>query len=138
MLSWKRRIDTSNMVYCIAGAIYHSGCLKFGSFKSKSGIMSPYYIDLACLLSAPKELCAIVEAATSEIGNILKVDRIAKLASIDLKRALILPGIGCLLNLPRVVVRKEEKTYGVTGRTAEAKVTNGDRMLFSDDVASEG
>jgi orotate phosphoribosyltransferase len=35
-------------------------------------------------------------------------------------------------------VRKEEKAYGVMGRIAGADVTKGDRILFFDDVISEG
>jgi orotate phosphoribosyltransferase len=122
----------------VADSLYRSGCLRFGTFKIRSGALSPYYIDLACLIASPKELCTIAEIAACEIKNIMAVDRIDKLASIELKGALILPSIGCQVNLPCTVVRKEEKTYGVIGRTAGAGVTKGDHILFFDDVLSEG
>jgi orotate phosphoribosyltransferase len=122
----------------VAGALYRSGCLKFGTFRIKSGALSPYYIDLACLLSSPKELCSIAEIAADTIGKIMVSDRIDKLASIELKGALILPSIACKVNLPCVVVRKEEKAYGVTGRIAGAEVAQGENVLFFDDVVSEG
>lgn len=122
----------------VAGALFRSGCLKFGSFKIKSGASSPYYIDLACLLSSPKELCRVAEAVAAEVRRVKAVDRVDKLASIELKGALILPSIGYLLDLPCVVVRKEDKAYGVTGRTAGAPVAKGDCVLFFDDVVSEG
>lgn len=122
----------------VADALYNSGCLKFGSFRIKSGAVSPYYIDLACLLSTPKELCAIVNVAADKIGKIMASTRIDKLASIELKGALILPSIACKLNLPCTVVRKEEKAYGVTGRIAGAEIVRGDNVLFFDDVVSEG
>jgi orotate phosphoribosyltransferase len=128
----------SNIASEIAGALYRSGCLKFGSFKIKSGALSPYYIDLANLLSSPKELCNIAEKAACEIKNIMAVDKIDKLASIELKGALILPSIACKVNLPCIVVRKEEKAYGVTGRIAGAEVVKGENILFFDDVVSEG
>ena len=80
---------------------------KFGSFRIKSGALSPYYIDLACLLSSPKELCAIAEIAADAVRQIMVADRITKLASIELKGALILPSIACIVGLPCVVVRKE-------------------------------
>jgi uridine monophosphate synthetase len=35
-------------------------------------------------------------------------------------------------------VRKEEKSYGATGRIAGADVIKGDNILFVDDVVSEG
>ena len=122
----------------VADALYLSGCLRFGSFKIKSGATSPYYIDLARVLSAPKQLCTIAEAAAEKIRQIMAADRIDKLASIELKGALIAPSIACNLNMPCVIVRKEDKAYGVTGRIAGADVNKGDNILFFDDVISEG
>ena len=122
----------------VADALYLSGCLKFGSFKIKSGAISPYYIDLARVLSTPKQLCAIAEVASEKIREIMTTERIDKLASIELKGALIAPSIACNLNLPCIIVRKEDKTYGVTGRITGAEVTIGDNVLFFDDVISEG
>ena len=120
----------------VANALYLSGCLKFGSFKIKSGATSPYYIDMAHVLADPKQLDVLAEAAAEEIKKIS--DPINKIASIELKGALIVPSIGIKLNLPCIIVRKEEKVYGVTGRIAGADVTKGDNILFFDDVISEG
>jgi uridine monophosphate synthetase len=128
----------SNTADKVANALYVSGCLKFGSFKIKSGVTSPYYIDLARILSKPKQLCTIAQVAAQKITELNAVDRIDKLASIELKGALIAPSIACKLNLPCVIVRKETKAYGVTGRIAGADVTKGDNILFFDDVISEG
>ncbi len=122
----------------VANALYLSGCLKFGSFKIKSGAISPYYIDLARLLASPAQLCTIAEEAAEQIKQIMASDSIDKLASIELKGALIVPSIACRLNLPCIIVRKEDKAYGVTGRIAGAEVAKGDRILFFDDVISEG
>jgi orotate phosphoribosyltransferase len=122
----------------VAGVLYRCGCFKFGSFRIKSGALSPYYVDLACLLSSPKELCALAEIAAEAVRQIMVSDGITKLASIELKGALILPGIACRVGLPCVVVRKEDKAYGVTGRVVGAEVVQGDSVLFFDDVVSEG
>ena len=123
----------------VANALYKSGCIKFGSFKIKSGATSPYYIDMARLLSNPKELETIAEVAAQKIHQITTTtDPLTKLASIELKGALIAPIIACKINLPCVIVRKEEKAYGVTGRVAGADVLEGDKILFVDDVISEG
>jgi orotate phosphoribosyltransferase len=122
----------------VVGVLYRCGCLKFGSFRIKSGALSPYYVDLACLLSSPRELCALAEIAAEAVRQIMVSDGITKLASIELKGALILPSIACRVGLPCVVVRKEDKAYGVTGRVVGADVAHGDSVLFFDDVVSEG
>lgn len=127
-----------NIASQVADALYGSGCLKFGSFRIKSGVLSPYYIDLACLLSSPKELCTVAEMAAKKIKEVMASDEVDKLASIELKGALILPSIACRVNLPCVVVRKAEKAYGATGRIAGAEVVKGEHLLFFDDVVSEG
>lgn len=126
------------MASLVADALYSAGCLKFGSFKIKSGAVSPYYIDLACLLSSPKALCTIANAVADEVRMIMAAERVDKLASIELKGALILPSIACRVELPCVVVRKEEKAYGATGRIAGANVEKGEHIVFFDDVISEG
>jgi uridine monophosphate synthetase len=128
----------TNIAFEVGSALYNSGCLKFGSFRIKSGAFSPYYIDLACLLSSPKDLCTVADIAANSIRLIANSARIDKLASIELKGALLLASIGCRTGLPCTVVRKEEKTYGATGRIAGADVVKGERILFFDDVVSEG
>jgi orotate phosphoribosyltransferase len=128
----------ADIVSEVANALYNSGCLKFGSFRIKSGALSPYYIDLACLLSSPKDFCTFIEVAASEVKRLAASARIDKLASIELKGALLLPSIGCRTNLPCTVVRRKEKTYGATGRIAGADIVKGEHVLFFDDVVSEG
>ena len=128
----------SDVVSEIAAALFGSGCLKFGSFKVKSGVLSPYYIDLSCLLSSPGDFRCVVDAVADEIERVMVIDRVDKLASIELKGALLLPSIACRLNLPCVVVRKAEKKYGVTGRIAGGKVVNEEHILFFDDVVTDG
>jgi orotate phosphoribosyltransferase len=131
-------IQMNAMTDKVAGALYRSGCIKFGTFKIKSGAQSPYYIDMARLLASPKELCLITDAAAEKIKTLMESEHIDKLASIELKGALIVPSVACKLDLPCVIVRKEEKAYGVTGRIAGADVVKGDNILFFDDVISEG
>jgi orotate phosphoribosyltransferase len=91
---------------------------------------------MARVLVAPKQLEVLVKAAVEEIKKIK--EPINKLASIELKGALIVPSIGIKLDMPCIIVRKEEKAYGVTGRIAGADVIKGDNVLFFDDVISEG
>ena len=120
----------------IADALVRSGALKFGTFRLKSGMMSPYYIDLTWLLSSPRDFKRVVDAVVDEIKDVLSSRRVDKLASIELKGALLLPSIANKLKLPCLVVRKEEKGYGVMGRIAGGEVKEGEHILFFDDVVS--
>jgi orotate phosphoribosyltransferase len=122
----------------VGKALFSSGCLKFGRFRIKSGALSPYYIDLACLLSSPENLCIVMDIAANNVKRLATSARVDKLASIELKGALFLASIGCRTGLPCTVVRKEEKTYGATGRIAGAEVNRDEHVLFFDDVVSEG
>jgi uridine monophosphate synthetase len=128
----------ANTAFELGQALHRSGCLKFGSFRVKSGAFSPYYIDLSCLLSSPKDLCTVADTAANSIRQIASSTRIDKLASIELKGALLLACLGSRTGLPCTVVRKEEKTYGATGRTAGADIVRGECVLFFDDVITEG
>ena len=122
----------------IAEALTRSGALKFGSFRLRSGITSPYYIDMTWLLSSPEDLELVVNLVAEEIKAFSSSTSIDKLASIELKGALLLPSIAGKLKMPCVVVRKESKAYGLTGRLAGGEVENGERLVFFDDLVTSG
>jgi len=122
----------------VADALIRSGALKFGRFKLKSGVVSPYYIDLSWLLSSPEDFGKIVNLVSEEIKHLTFKRRIDKLASIELKGALLLPAVACKLKMPCIIVRKESKSYGVRGRIAGGVVEDGDRFIFFDDVITSG
>ncbi|MFQ6095268.1 MAG: orotate phosphoribosyltransferase [Candidatus Bathyarchaeia archaeon] len=128
---------TSERISDLATALIRSEALKFGSFKLKSGVISPYYIDLSALLSSPASFKCVVNIVAEKVKEIASSLRPNKLASIELKGALLLPSIACELEMPCFVVRKESKSYGLTGRIAGGEVKEGDRVLFFDDVVTD-
>ena len=130
--------DNSDVTAEIASALHHSKALKFGSFKIKSGVPAPYYIDLTWLLSSPQDFSLITNAIVKKITELMTTHEADKLASIELKGALILPSVATKLNLPCVVVRKKHKGYGLTGRITGGNIVEGDKILFIDDVISSG
>jgi uridine monophosphate synthetase len=122
----------------IAKALFHSGSLKFGTFKLKSGLVSPYYIDLTWLLSAPEDFECVVKSISKEIKKIASSKQIDKLASIALKGALLIPNVANKLRLPCIIIRKAVKRYGVTDRIVGGKVEKLENILFFDDLISDG
>jgi uridine monophosphate synthetase len=121
----------------IANALYQSHASDLAA--SKSSQAQPALLHRhGPRLSAPKQLDILATEAAEQIRQIQKTESITKLASIELKGALIVPSIAVKLDIPCVIVRKEEKAYGVTGRIAGADVAKGDNVLFFDDVISEG
>jgi len=128
----------SNRTSRIAEALVRSGALKFGTFTLRSGVTSPFYIDLTWLLSSPRDFKIVVDAVADAIRQVQSYSNIDKLASVELKGALLLPSVANKLNLPCLVVRKEKKDYGVTGRIAGGEVKKGEKILFFDDVVTDG
>lgn len=122
----------------IAKSLSRSGALKFGSFILKSGVASPYYIDLTWLLSSPEDFKKVTHIVAEEMRQVILERRISKIATIELKGALMLPHIACALNIPCIIVRKESKTYGLTGRIAGGEIVRGERFIFFDDVITDG
>ena len=112
--------------------IYDAGCVKFGEFKLKSGIISPVYVDFRGLISLPpllREIGRALAARAKEIG----CDRIAGIpyAGLPLGVAAALAG-----DIP-MVPRKEVKAYG-TAKAIEGEHHPGEKVLVIDDIITDG
>jgi len=131
-------LSVYDVVDVVAESLVRSGALKFGSFILKSGVSSPYYIDLASLLSSPTDFRRVAEVIANEMRRVISARRIDKLATIELKGALILPYVASILELPCIIVRKEAKTYGLMGRIVGGEIKSDERFIFFDDVITDG
>jgi uridine monophosphate synthetase len=117
----------------LADQLLSAGCIKFGEFTLKSGLLSPIYIDLRRIISSP-QLLTQVGAAYLPVLQKLEFDRIAGLpyAAIPIATAIALQG-----NYPMIYPRKEAKDYG-TKAAIEGEYYVGETVVVIDDLTSTG
>jgi len=117
----------------LTDALLQAGCIKFGEFTLKSGLISPIYIDLRRIISFPKLLAQLGEAYLPLLVP-LRFDRLAGLpyAAIPIATAISLAG-----GYPMIYPRKEAKTYG-TKAEIEGDFHPGETALIIDDLATTG
>lgn len=117
----------------VAAGLLAAGCVKFGSFKLKSGLMSPIYLDLRRLIGHPA-LLADVSASILRVARGLAYDVLAPLpyAAMPIGTAMSLQS-----GVPMVYPRREVKEYG-TKAAVEGIFEPGQRALVVDDLATTG
>ena len=117
----------------LADGLLETGCVKFGEFTLKSGLISPIYIDLRRIISDPG-LLEQVGAAYLPILKALEFQRIAGLpyAAIPIATVLSLQG-----GYPMIYPRKEAKEYG-TKAEIEGEYHAGEVAVVIDDLATTG
>ncbi len=122
-----------HMLSAVAEALAVSGCIKFGRFTLKSGLTSPFYVDLRRLVSYPEQLRQIGQALADVLRG-LSFDHIAAIpyAALPIGTAAAL-----ILNRSLIYPRREAKTYG-TGASIEGVYHAGDRVVLVDDLATTG
>lgn len=113
--------------------LFEAGCIKFGEFKLKSGIMSPVYVDFRVLVSNPSLLRLVGEQLAAKLSG-LEFDRIAALPYAGMPI-----GVAASLaaNVPMIYPRKEEKDYG-TAKLIEGRFEPGEKVAVIDDVITDG
>lgn len=117
----------------LADSLLKAGCVKFGQFTLKSGLISPIYIDLRRLVGDPV-LLAQVAAAYLPVLQRLSFERLAALpyAALPIATAISLQG-----GWPMIYPRKESKEYG-TRAEVEGVYEPGERAVVIDDLATTG
>jgi orotate phosphoribosyltransferase len=129
----------------LAMGLFETGCVQFGRFKLKSGMISPIYLDLRLLVSDPATLWQTAGALSEIICGLpgsdgqptrtpLTFDRIAAIpyAAIPIGVALSLT-----IDRPMIYPRKEVKSYGTT-RPIEGRFVRGETALVLDDLITRG
>lgn len=114
----------------LAGDLFDAGCVRFGEFELKSGVVSPIYLDLRTLAGHPGLLQRVARAYVPLLGD---ADRIAgvPLGGLPLATAVALES-GRPMIYPR-----PPKGHG-TGATIEGPFQPGERVAVVDDVITSG
>ncbi|MEX1248498.1 MAG: orotidine-5'-phosphate decarboxylase [Anaerolineales bacterium] len=117
----------------LADDLLRLGCVQFGQFKLRSGIVSPIYLDLRRLVGDP---AAVARAAAAYLPLLrpLKFDRLAALPYAALP---IAAAISLQTGWPLVYPRKETKDYG-TKSAIEGVYEAGETAVVIDDLVTTG
>lgn len=107
--------------------------IKFGSFKLKSGITSPYYFDLRLLVSYPHLLELVADVFWEKL-RVLYFDIVVGVpyTALPISTVLVLKHTQSM-----VLIRKEKKEYG-TSQMIEGEYHKGQIAVIVDDVITNG
>lgn len=113
--------------------LYTVGAIKFGKFKLKSGITSPYYLDLRMLVSYPH----LLQLTADVFWEKLRVIYFDVIAGVPYTAIPIATAVGVNHMQTMIFVRKEVKDYG-TKKRIEGQYHEGQKVVIVDDVITNG
>jgi uridine monophosphate synthetase len=117
----------------LIGELIGAGCFKLGQFTLKSGITSPFYIDMRLIISHPRLLSRVAAAYCSMAAG-LGFDRVAGIPLAAVPFATL---AALMLDKPLVFPRLETKKHG-TKKPVEGEYKAGEKVLMLDDLIATG
>lgn len=112
---------------------YKLGIIKFGRFTLKSGIESPFYVDLRPLSSDPK----ILKNLANYLLDILPLDNFDLICGVPYAALPMATAMSLESYIPLIIKRKEAKTHG-TKKLIEGIFEKGQNCLLVEDVITSG
>ncbi len=128
-----RAVEPTDRFAELARDLVTSGCVRFGQFTLKSGIISPIYMDLRRLVTYPAILRRVAKAYAAKLAE-LTYDRIAGIPFAALP---IATAVGLEMEQPMVYPRLVAKEYG-TRANVEGEYVAGETIAVIDDVTTTG
>ncbi|MGG7468083.1 orotidine-5'-phosphate decarboxylase [Chryseobacterium arthrosphaerae] len=112
---------------------YKLGIIKFGRFTLKSGIESPFYVDLRPLASDPK----ILKNLANYLLEMLPLDNFDLICGVPYAALPMATAMSLESYIPLIIKRKEAKSYG-TKKLIEGIYQKGQNCLLVEDVITSG
>lgn len=112
---------------------YKLGIIKFGRFTLKSGIESPFYVDLRPLASDPK----ILKKLANYLLEMLPLDNFDIICGVPYAALPMATAMSLESYIPLIIKRKEAKSYG-TKKLIEGIFEKGQNCLLVEDVITSG
>ena len=112
---------------------YKLGIIKFGRFTLKSGIESPFYVDLRPLSSDPK----ILKKLANYLLDMLPLDNFDLICGVPYAALPMATAMSLESYIPLIIKRKEAKQYG-TKKMLEGIFSKGQNCLLVEDVITSG
>lgn len=119
----------------IATELFKIGAIKFGQFTLKSGIQSPYYVQLRHLTSYPDLLFKVGKL----LGDFIKenLPDVHKLVGVAYAGIPLVTAISIASGIPSCYTRKEVKGYGISN-LIEGELKDGENVVLVDDLITDG
>jgi uridine monophosphate synthetase len=118
----------------VALSLHKYGILQFGQFTLKSGIISPFYIDMRIVQSFPEALHSITAIYAELLAELPKDIFLAGIPEAGIPLA---TAVGYETNRPLIQPRAKVKEHG-KGKVIEGDWKAGDKVAIIDDLVTKG